>query len=55
MPHLQTETDTDSKILCSLEYWTVDKVQKPRNHECYTPSPEPFKTCFPSIGEPVQT
>jgi hypothetical protein len=26
-----------------LEYWTMDKVQKPSNSECYTPSSEPLK------------
>jgi hypothetical protein len=34
-----------SKILCFsvlLEYRTMDKVQKPSNAECYTPSSEPI-------------
>jgi hypothetical protein len=26
-----------------LEYWTMDKVQKRRNSECYTPSSELFR------------
>jgi hypothetical protein len=26
-----TETDPVSETLCSLEYWTVNKVQKPSN------------------------
>jgi hypothetical protein len=27
----------------SLEYRTMEKVQKPSNSECYTPSSEPFR------------
>jgi hypothetical protein len=30
-------------MLCSLEYQTMDKVRKPSNPECYTPSSEPFR------------
>jgi hypothetical protein len=26
-----------------LEFWTMDKVQKPSGSECYTPSLEPFR------------
>jgi hypothetical protein len=37
-PHLRTETYPVSETLCSLEYWTIGKVQKPSNTECYTPS-----------------
>jgi hypothetical protein len=36
-------TDPVSETLCSLEYWTMDKVQKPSNLECYKPSSEPFR------------
>jgi hypothetical protein len=41
--HNVSETDPVSKMLCSLEYWTMDKVQKPSNPKCYTPSTEPFR------------
>jgi hypothetical protein len=44
-PHLRKETDPVSETLCSLEYRTVDKVQKPSNPECHTPSSEPFRIC----------
>jgi hypothetical protein len=27
----------------SLEYWTMDKVQKPSHPKCHTPSSEPFR------------
>jgi hypothetical protein len=27
----------------SGQYWTMDKVQKPINSECYTPSSEPIR------------
>jgi hypothetical protein len=30
-PQLRMETDPVSKILCSLEYKTMDKVQEPNN------------------------
>jgi hypothetical protein len=33
-----------------LEYWTIDKVQKRSNHECYKPSSEPFKISAISMG-----
>jgi hypothetical protein len=32
-----------SETLCSLECWTMDKVQKPSNPECYPPSSETFR------------
>jgi hypothetical protein len=38
-PHLRMETDPVSETLCFLfflEYWTMDKVQKSSNSECYT-------------------
>jgi hypothetical protein len=38
------ETGPVSKTLCLLEYWMMDEVQKPSNHECYTPSSKPFRT-----------
>jgi hypothetical protein len=28
----------------NLNHWTMDKVQKPINSECYTPSSEPIRT-----------
>jgi hypothetical protein len=31
--HDVLETGSVSKMLCSLEYWTIDKVQKPSNPE----------------------
>jgi hypothetical protein len=31
---------------CSLEYQTMEKVQKPSNSMCYAPSSEPFRTNF---------
>jgi hypothetical protein len=30
-------------IFLTLEYRTMEKVQKPSNSECYTPSSEPFR------------
>jgi hypothetical protein len=36
------ETDPASETLYSLEYWTLEKVQKPSNPICYTPSSESF-------------
>jgi hypothetical protein len=33
-PHPRTETDPVSETLYSLEYRTMDKVQKPSNPEC---------------------
>jgi hypothetical protein len=32
-----------SLIFGIFEYWTMDKVQKPTNSECYTPSSEPIR------------
>jgi hypothetical protein len=35
-PHLRTKTDPVSKALCSvvlLEYWTMDRIQKPSNSD----------------------
>jgi hypothetical protein len=32
-PHLRMETDLVSEMLCSLGYWTMDKVQKSSNPE----------------------
>jgi hypothetical protein len=43
--HLRTETDPVSETLCSLEYRTMDNVQKPSNSEYYTPPLEPFRVC----------
>jgi hypothetical protein len=40
-PHLRTETAPVSEA-CFLEYWMMDKVHKPSNSKCYTPSSEPF-------------
>jgi hypothetical protein len=34
-PHLRTETDPVSEMLCSLEYRAMDKVQKPNNSRRY--------------------
>jgi hypothetical protein len=45
-PHLRTERDPVSEMLCSLEYRAMDEVQKPSNPECYTPSSEPFRIYF---------
>jgi hypothetical protein len=42
--HLRTDTDPVSETLCSLEYQTMEKVQKSNNSVCYTPSSEPFRT-----------
>jgi hypothetical protein len=41
--HLRTETDPVSETSCSLEYQTMEKVQKPSNSVCYAPSSEPFR------------
>jgi hypothetical protein len=41
--HLRTETDPVSETSYSLEYQTMDKVQKPSNSVWYTPSSEPFR------------
>jgi hypothetical protein len=38
-----TGRDSASETLCSLEYRTMNKVQKPSNPECYTPSSETFR------------
>jgi hypothetical protein len=35
-----------SETLCSLEYLTIDKVQKPSNPNCHTPSSETFRICL---------
>jgi hypothetical protein len=43
--HMRKETNPASETLCFfwfLEYRTMDKVRKPSNFECYTPSSEPF-------------
>jgi hypothetical protein len=42
---LRMETSSFQNVLFSsfLEYWTMDKVQKPSNSECYTRSSEPFR------------
>jgi hypothetical protein len=44
------ETDPVSETSCSLEYLMMEKVQKPSNSVCYTPSSEPFRiyhnTCY---------
>jgi hypothetical protein len=37
------ETKIELGVKAFLEYWTIDKVKKPSNSECYTPSSEPFK------------
>jgi hypothetical protein len=34
---------TTSRVFYSLEYRTMEKVQKPSNSVCYTPSSEPFR------------
>jgi hypothetical protein len=39
-PHLRTETEPVSEMLCSLEYRTVDKVQKLINSGCHIPQSE---------------
>jgi hypothetical protein len=36
------QTDPVSETPCSLEYWTIDKVQKPVNPDFHTPSSEHF-------------
>jgi hypothetical protein len=38
----QIELPKRCVLQCSSEYWTVDKVQNPRNRERYTPSSETF-------------
>jgi hypothetical protein len=42
-PNMRTEKDPFAEKMCSSEYRTVDKVQKPSNSECYTPSSEPSR------------
>jgi hypothetical protein len=42
-PHLKAEKDPDAETLCSSEYRTMGKVQKPSNPECYTPSSKPSR------------
>jgi hypothetical protein len=37
------ETDPVSEISCSFKHRTMDKVQKPRNSLCYSPSSQPFR------------
>jgi hypothetical protein len=37
LPHLRTETDPVSETLCSSEYWTMDKAQKPSNSDYFLP------------------
>jgi hypothetical protein len=46
--HLRTETDPVSETSCfySLDYRTIEKVQKPSNFVCYTPSPEPLEILY---------
>jgi hypothetical protein len=39
---MKTETDPFSETLCSLQYRTTDRVQKPSNPECPTSSWEPY-------------
>jgi hypothetical protein len=41
--HLRTETDAVSEIVCSLEYLTMDKVQKLSIPEYYKTLSEPFR------------
>jgi hypothetical protein len=36
-----------ANLLIFLEYWTMDKVQKRTNSECYTPSSEPLESTHP--------
>jgi hypothetical protein len=45
-PHLRTETDPIYETLCSIEYRTMDKVQKLSNPKCYTPSSELLEINF---------
>jgi hypothetical protein len=40
--HDVSETDPVSETSCSLDY-QMEKVQKPSNSVCYTPSSEPFR------------
>jgi hypothetical protein len=39
-------------ILKFLQCQTMEKVQKPSNSECYTPSSEPFRICLYNWYEP---
>jgi hypothetical protein len=41
--YLRTETDPVSETSCSFKYRTMDKVHKPRNSLCYSPSSQPFR------------
>jgi hypothetical protein len=41
--YLRAETEPVSETSCSLEYQTMEKVRKPSNYVCYTPSSEPFR------------
>jgi hypothetical protein len=34
----------------NINHWTMDKVQKPSNSECYTPSSEPFRFGVNSVN-----
>jgi hypothetical protein len=52
-PHLRTETDPIFETLCSIEYGTMDKVQKLSNPKCYTPSSELLKINFVVWNETV--
>jgi hypothetical protein len=45
-PHLRTETDPLSEMLCFLKYQTMDKAQEPSNPECYTPPSKPYRICL---------
>jgi hypothetical protein len=45
--HLRTKTDPVSETSCSLECQTMEKVRKPTNSVCYTPSSEPFRIYSP--------
>jgi hypothetical protein len=40
--HLRTKKNPVSETSCSLEYQMMEKVPKPSNSVCYTPSSEPF-------------
>jgi hypothetical protein len=40
-PYTKLRTELLKRL--SLEYRTMDKIQKPSNSECYTPLTEPFR------------
>jgi hypothetical protein len=42
--HLRMETDWVSETVCSLEYQTMDKLQKPGSFKCNLLSSEAFRT-----------